>query len=213
MPAFDAASSVAPVIAAMARALPPARILVVDDGSRDDTAEVARRAGALVVSHERNRGKGAALRTGIARACAAGAGTIATVDADGQHDPSALPRLVAALAHADLVIGARRREGTGMPVHRRFTNSASSAAVSRIAGVPIADAQSGYRAFTRAVAESVHPTGDGYEFETEFLVLAARAGHRISSVEVPTVYGPPSHFRLLKDGARVVRTIWALRGR
>lgn len=210
VPAYQAGATVATVVAGIVRALPEAAVLVVDDGSTDATGALARNAGADVARHVDNRGKGAALRTGIDAALATGAAVIATVDADGQHDVASLPRLVEALVEADVVVGARVR-GADMPPHRRFTNRASSAAISRITGQEIADAQSGFRAFTRAVAERVKPSGSGYEFESEFLVLAARAGFRISSVSVPTIYGGPSHFRLLEDGAKVVRTIWSLR--
>jgi glycosyltransferase involved in cell wall biosynthesis len=210
IPSYQAARTLAFVIDGVRAHLAGASVIVVDDGSTDDTARVATSQGVRLVSHAANRGKGAALRSGIAEALEARATSIVTIDADGQHDAAALPALVAGLDSADVVIGARERSGT-MPPHRRFTNSASSAAVSHITGAEISDAQSGFRAFTRAVAERVRPAGDGYEFETEFLVLAARAGFRISSVQVPTVYGGESHFRLWRDGARVVRTIWSLR--
>jgi glycosyltransferase involved in cell wall biosynthesis len=190
--------------------LTPASIIVVDDGSADATQSSA--AGAThVLAHDRNLGKGAALRTGIRKALSIGAGAIVTIDADGQHDPRRIPALLDELDEADVVIGARRRRGSAMPPHRRFTNKASSAAVSHLTGLDIKDAQSGFRAFRRDVATRIEPAGNGYEYETEFLVLAARAGYRISSVEVPAIYGPESHFRLLKDGARVVQAIWSLR--
>jgi glycosyltransferase involved in cell wall biosynthesis len=211
IPAYQAGATLASVIGGVRAQLPRAGIAVVNDGSTDDTARVAEQAGAAVISHAVNRGKGAALRSGIAHALETGVQTIVTMDADGQHDPVALPALIAELTHVDVVVGARTRAGSRMPPHRRFTNSASSAAVSHIAGMPITDAQSGFRAFSRAVAERVQPSGDGYEFETEFLVLAARAGFRISSVPVPTIYAAGSHFKLWRDGARVVRTIWSLR--
>lgn len=210
VPAYQAATTIGTVVSGVIQ-FGTTGIIVVDDGSTDATADAARTAGASVLSHQANRGKGAALRTGIAHALVQGAQTIATLDADGQHDVKVLPRLIEALSTADIVIGSRSREGSAMPAHRRFTNRASAAAVSHIVGVPIPDAQSGFRVFRRAVAELVKPNGDGYEFETEFLVLAARAGFRISSVSVPTIYGAPSHFRLIRDGAAVIRTIWALR--
>lgn len=210
LPAYQAGASIAGVVAEVTRTVPDATVFVVDDGSTDGTAVLGQGAGATVLRHVENRGKGAALRTGIAASLSAGARIIATIDADGQHDVASLPRLLDALEGADIVVGARER-GTNMPPHRRVTNRASSAAVSRITGQQIADAQSGFRVFTRAVAERVQPSGSGYEFETEFLVLAARAGFRVSSVPVPTIYAAPSHFRLIRDGAAVIRTIWALR--
>lgn len=211
IPAFQAASTIENVLTALGRLIPVDRTIVVDDGSTDGTGDIARRAGVRVARHSTNLGKGAALRTGIKIALTHGAEVIATLDADGQHDVESLPRLVAALNGADVVVGARMRDPSVMPLHRRFTNRASSAAVSHIVGATVADAQCGYRAFTRPVAAAAQPRGDGYEFETEFLVLSARAGFRISSVSVPTRYGAPSHFRLVRDGARVIRTIWALR--
>jgi hypothetical protein len=95
-----------------------------------------------------------------------------------------------------------------MPVGRRVTNALASAAIGAIARVPIADAQSGYRAIRRAVLERVHAQGDRYEYETDFLIATARTGFRIAAVPISTVYGAPSHFRGLTDSVRVVRTIW-----
>jgi glycosyltransferase involved in cell wall biosynthesis len=110
-------------------------MLVVDDGSTDDTGTIAARAGALVLRHERNAGKGAALATGIARALVEHAEAVLTLDADGQHPPDALPLMVAPLAPGavDLVLGARARGGA-MPLPRRLTNWLSATIASRIAG-------------------------------------------------------------------------------
>ncbi len=95
-----------------------------------------------------------------------------------------------------------------MPAGRRLTNALASAAIGAIAGMPVPDAQSGYRAMRRALLESVDAFGDRYEYETEVLIAAARAGFRIAAVPVATHYGAPSHFRGLRDSARVVRAIW-----
>jgi len=98
-----------------------------------------------------------------------------------------------------------------MPVHRRLSNALSSAAISRCAGCALPDTQSGYRAMSAAVLRRVHPAGDRYEFETDFLIRAARAGFRIECVPVPTIYGAPSHFREIRDAMRVIQTIWSHR--
>src|SRR3989442_391818 len=98
IPAYQAAATIAAVLAASARALPSAALYVVDDGSRDGTGEGGRGNGATVLVHPRNLGKGAALRTGIDRALADGAGVVVTLDADGQHPPEEIPRLVAPIA-------------------------------------------------------------------------------------------------------------------
>jgi hypothetical protein len=121
-----------------------------------------------------------------------------------------LPRLTAPLERqeADLVLGARARGGA-MPLPRRATNWLSSAVASRVAGIPIPDAQTGFRAFTRALAIAVQPritAHPGYDYEADFLLAALRAGYRVISVDVPTIYtGAPSHFRHWGDGWRVAR--------
>ena len=208
IPALDAASSLASVVAGLRVSVPNALLICVDDGSSDDTHRVAGQCCDLVIRHESNRGKGAALRTGFAAALHRNADAVVTIDADGQHDPACAPLLVHALEGADLVIGARMRSDGDMPLHRRMTNAISSAAVTRIVGADVPDAQSGYRAIAAAVLRAVDAKGDRYEFETDFLIRACRAGFRVASVPVPTLYGAPSHFRHVGDGARVISTIW-----
>jgi glycosyltransferase involved in cell wall biosynthesis len=198
------------VIGRVRATVPDAELVVVDDGSTDETGAVAARAGGLVIRHEHNSGKGAALATGIARALADGAATILTLDADGQHPPEFLPRLLAQLAEAgvDLVLGARERSGA-MPVSRRVTNWLSATIASRIAGAPILDAQTGLRAFTRRLATEVAPRigrYSRYEYEAAFLLAALRGGYGVRSVTIPTIYdGQPSHFMSVADGWRVAR--------
>jgi hypothetical protein len=216
IPAFQAAATIGDVVARTRAALPTAQIIVVDDGSTDGTGEEGRGKGATVVTHPRNRGKGVALRSGIARACSESAAVIVTLDADGQHPPADIPRLLEPIAegNADMVLGARARKGA-MPVSRRFTNWLSASLASRIGGQPVSDAQTGFRAFTREVAERVRPGGDRYEYEANFLLDALRAGYRVVSVEVPTIYGlgARSHFRPWADTWRMARAFARHAGR
>jgi len=214
IPAFQATATIGDVVTRARATLPDAQVIVVDDGSTDGTGEEGRGKGASVLTHPRNRGKGVALRTGIARACADGADLIVTLDADGQHPPEEIPRLLAPLAEgrADLVLGARRRDGV-MPLSRRITNWLSATLASRIAGQRLHDAQTGFRAFTRAVVERIQPAGDRYEYEANFLLDALRAGYRVASVEVPTIYGPRSHFRSWTDTWRMARAFARHAGR
>jgi glycosyltransferase involved in cell wall biosynthesis len=187
--------------------VPTAEIFVVDDGSTDDTAGAGRLAGATVLRHPRNLGKGAALGTGIARALAGPAPVIVTLDADAQHPPGLIAALTAPIAagEADLVLGARHRGGP-MPLHRRLTNWLSARLVSRATGQAIADAQTGFRAFSRRVAFAVRPAERYYDFEAAFLFGVLMAGFRVRSVPIPTLYGgTPSHFRTWGDTWRVVR--------
>jgi glycosyltransferase involved in cell wall biosynthesis len=210
VPAYEAAASVGGVVRAVRAALPGALLYVIDDGSGDETGPVAAAAGALVIRHPENRGKGAALASGVARAVGDGAELIATVDADGQHPPQALPGLLAPLrgGAADLVLGARARTGA-MPLGRRFTNWISAACASRVGSTAVPDAQTGFRAFRAALALALAPQlvrHVRYDYEAVFLLAALRGGYRVRSVTVATVYeGAPSHFRHWGDSWRLAR--------
>lgn len=208
IPALDAAATIGEVVQRTRTALPHALITVVDDGSRDRTAEVATASGATVLRFERNRGKGAALRAGIASLVSLQVAALLTMDADGQHDPAHGPALLQALENADIAIGCRARRGTSMPLRRRITNALASSAVTYLTGTRVYDSQSGFRAFRRRVALEVQPRGDRFEYETDFLIRAGRAGMRIVAVPVPTLYGGRSHFKPVSDSVRIVKTIW-----
>jgi glycosyltransferase involved in cell wall biosynthesis len=198
------------VVTAARAALPAARVYVIDDGSADGTASLAEAAGATVLRHPGNRGKGAALATGVARAAADGAGLLATLDADGQHPPQALPDLLSPLqaGTADLVLGARARTGA-MPMGRRVTNWLSATCASRVGGIPVPDAQTGFRAFRTSLAVALGPRLARhlrYDYEAVFLLAALRAGYRVRSVPVATVYnGAASHFHAWGDSWRLAR--------
>lgn len=213
IPAYRAEATVGAVVEGVRRAAPGLRVLVVDDGSDDATAEAACRSGAEVVCHSRNRGKGAALRTAYARALALGAAGVLTLDADGQHPPSFIPGFLEAARGADLVLGCRMRQAHRMPWARRQTNRAVSRIVSALAGVPLRDSQCGYRWVSAAVLASVKLATSHYETETELLVRAARAGFRIAHVPMPAVYPAAegqSHIRAMRDTARFVRLVGRL---
>jgi len=209
IPAKDAASTVAAVVTGLRAVVPDLEVIVVDDGSSDATGDAAATAGARVVRHAENQGKGAALQSGFDAAVAAGADAVLALDADGQHDPRSAPRLLAALNGADVVVGSRNAERRAMPWLRRATNDVTSWWVSRLAGQRIEDSQSGYRAIAAPVLRVVRPESRRFEYESEFLVAAARAGFKIGSAPIPTLYNAPgSHIHPFRDTIRFIRFVF-----
>ena len=186
------------------------QVIVVDDGSSDETAREARDAGARVVAHPVNMGKWAALKTGVREALSEGADVVVTLDADGQHLPEEIPKLISALEDADVAAGFRSREG--MPIVRRLSNFITTGILRVLFGVRIRDSQCGFRAYRREAAELLlRVEGSGYEGETESLVLLARAGMRLRDVPVSTIYaGEESKIRAARDIARFSRTVLRL---
>jgi len=203
VPAYQAAAHLGDVLRRLGALDPAPFTLVVDDGSRDATAEVARQFGARVLSFADNRGKGHALIAGFNALSDYDA--VVTLDADGQHPPECLPAFVsAARAGADLVLGRRERTAT-MPPGRRFANAFSSAWATWLAGQRISDSQCGYRLYRRSVLQRTPVTPWRYELETEVAVRAARLGFRIAEVEIPTVYGEEkSQLSAFRDVPRIV---------
>jgi glycosyltransferase involved in cell wall biosynthesis len=194
VPAYQEAPRVGRVVEAARVHLP---VLVVDDGSSDGTADVARSAGATVLVQRPNAGKGAALRTGFAWAVDHGFDAVVTLDADGQHDPTEIPRFIEAFGDgsADLVIG--RRDFRRMPPVRRVSNVVGGWAMSWAAGRPIPDNQSGYRLLSRRLMEAVAVSDEhGFEYEIEMITTCIRRGYVLAWVPIRTIYaGEPSHIR------------------
>lgn len=218
IPAYEAARSLPPLLDALAAAARDVPVLVVDDGSRDETAAlVSARAAQNVqlVRHSENRGKGAALMTGLRHARdVLGWEWAVTLDADGQHDPADLEGFLAASpgASTGILAGCRSRRGTGMPWHRRFSNASTTWLISRLAGKPVFDAQCGYRAYRLDMA-CILPDEGRFEWEARALVLAARAGWDIEKVSVRTMYGDQgSHMDLYRDTMRFLRMVFGRGG-
>jgi len=209
IPALDAAATVGTVVESMRQAVPGVFVLSVDDGSTDNTRTILRKVSDHIIEFDTNHGKGAALRAAFTWVSSSmpSARAVMTIDADGQHDASCAPRLLDKLSEADIVIGARHIFAMHVPPLRRFANRLSTAAVRVVTKWPVHDSQSGFRAMRIDVVRTVHARGDRYEFETDFLACAARAGYTYAEVEVPTIYGPPSHFRALVDAWRVTRVL------
>ncbi|MBV9127556.1 MAG: glycosyltransferase family 2 protein [Verrucomicrobia bacterium] len=183
------------------------RVLVVDDGSPDRTAELARAAGAEVIVHETNAGKGAAVQTGLRRlqedpACE----WIVMLDADGQHRPEEIGRFLDAaqqMPAARLFIGTRMSDTRTMPLVRRLTNRFMSAQISLLCGQRIADTQCGFRLLHRTLIPLLLDRAARFDYETEMLIVTSWRGEKIADVPVSTVYGEEtSSIHPLRDTGR-----------
>ncbi len=211
IPCYDAAATVGAVVAD-ARPYAP-HILVVDDGSGDDTAERARIAGAEVIRQPRNRGKGAALVAGMRHLAAAGFTHALSMDGDGQHLGSEIPKLLA-LARAEptaIVIGTRAIGNQAVAAVNLFGNWFANSVTTLAAGVPVVDTQSGFRVYPIALVLALPADGERFEYETTIIIRAARSGIAVRST--PTaVYYPPiaerrSHYRKVTDTVRIIRAV------
>jgi glycosyltransferase involved in cell wall biosynthesis len=173
-------------------------VVVVDDGSTDDTAARARNAGAIVIRHEHNRGKGCAIRTGLEYALKEDRSHVLFLDADCQHDPAEIPRLVARAeqGHGDFVIGERDFRKDTMPAARFYANVIGSAVLSRFVGADVADSQSGFRLIRSELLRRVRLTGRGYEIETEMLIKLVRAGAALERVIVQRLHYEGAHSKI-----------------
>ncbi len=213
LPAYNVARHLADLVEEIKRVQPAIRILAVDDGSTDGTAEVAEAAGIEVILHPENRGKGAALMTGFGWAARRGLDQVFTMDADGQHLPTEMQRFLDAMetTGADVVVGTRMAQAVGMPWIRRQTNAFTSWVVSRLAGQPIPDSQNGFRLFRVRSLVGLHPVSNRFDFESEILVLLGRRGARIRSVPVSSVYADErSSINPIVDTWRFFRLVFRL---
>jgi len=214
IPAYQEGPRIAAVVERTRTFLP---VVVVDDGSTDDTAARAEAAGALVLRQVPNAGKGAALRAGFRHALATDAPAVVTLDADGQHDPAEIPRFLAAYEAdgPELVIG--RRNFRAMPPVRRLSNTLGGMVFSVAVGRRVADNQSGYRLIGRRLMTALLDSREtGFEFEVEMIARCIALGLPIAEVPIRTIYtGEPSHIqpwrhfteflRVSRDARRIVR--------
>lgn len=208
VPVYNAELTLVNVVKGVRRVLPRALIIGVDDGSTDGSRKLLRNVADETIEFDLNQGKGAALRAGFANALEKGAAAVLTIDSDGQHDPAFAPAIVGALDRADIVIGTRDLSGAHVPKHRRIANMISSAATRAVSGGKVRDSQSGYRAMKAEVLRRVDAKGDRYEFETDFIIRAARSGFTTVNVPISTIYGSPSYFREFRDAWLVIKVLW-----
>ncbi|MDD5496210.1 MAG: glycosyltransferase family 2 protein [Candidatus Omnitrophica bacterium] len=163
---------------------------IIDDGSNDDTAAVAASEGAIVLRHDKNEGKGAALRDGFTAILKENFDAVLIMDGDGQHSLDDVDSFLKKMedAGADIIIGNRMRDRTGMPFVRVATNLFMSYLISRLARVPIPDTQCGYRLLKRDVLKRINLETSNFEIESEMIIKAAKEGFKIESVPISSLY-------------------------
>lgn len=211
IPAYNEENQVGKVVRQVrAHHLP---VLVVDDGSTDNTAVRAEAAGAYIVHLAGNQGKGTALATGFRWALAHGYDALLTLDADGQHDPAEIPLFLQAYAdnNHDLLIGARNFDD--MPWTRYTMNMLGRWTFTWVMGEPMLDNQSGYRLISdRLAAASLESEENGYEFEVDMIVICLQKGYTLGWVPIQTIYnGERSHINHVQHVYNYLRLLWRVR--
>lgn len=186
------------------------KVIVVDDGSTDATFTKAKEAGAEVLKHEKNEGKGGALRTGLESALEKGFEQIILMDGDGQHDPNEIPKFLKAAEEprADIIVGSRMENVKDMPRDRLTVNRIGSCLTSLLARQRIPDSQSGYRLVKSKILKKITLTSQRYDVESEMLIKAGKRGFGIKSIPIKTIYRQEiSHFRKFWDTLRFIKLI------
>jgi len=208
IPAYNEARFIGDVVERTLKHIP---VVVIDDGSSDATGAAAALAGAKVLAHVKNQGKGKALLTGFDYAINRRVDAAITLDADGQHDPDEIPLFIEAFraGKGDIIIG--QRQYSQMPTKSRFGNRFGSFLLRLAMGRPIPDNQSGYRLFSRVAMEKVRPTSTRFEAEVEMLLRADFAGLTVGWVPIKTIYNEKkSHFRPVQDSVLFLKMAWRI---
>jgi glycosyltransferase involved in cell wall biosynthesis len=210
IPAYNAGRTIAELVQRVREFVDPQDVVVIDDGSQDETSGLAQQAGATVLKHERNQGKGEALKTGFGHVRARDYAAVITMDADLQHSPDSIPDFIRrAQDFSGILIGTRERNLKIMPFARWLTNHLTSVIVSILSGVTVRDSQSGYRLIPVEVLREVRLKSRKYDLESEILIKAARKGFGIGEVSISTIYrNGKSFINPLVDTGRFIRLMW-----
>lgn len=209
IPAFNESENLGKLLKKISSFVSLKDVLVVDDGSRDKTAVVAKNAGAVVLSFGVNQGKGSALRAGFDFAIKKKYDAVITMDADGQHNPGEIPNFLKELKNngADLVIGTRKQNVSEMPLLRYLVNKTTSLVTSILTGIKVNDSQSGYRLIKRNLLKKVNLKTSRFQMETEIIIKAKMAGFKIGEIPIETIYleNFKSHINPFIDTYRFIR--------
>ena len=190
-------------------------VIVIDDGSADETAKIAEQAGALVIKHETNGGKGRALNTAFKTAREMGARALVLVDADGQHEPEEIPVVLAQILDgtADMVVGSRYLEvKSSVPMHRQMGHAAITAIGNIGSGIFLTDSQNGFRAFSRRAIEVMRFGETGFSVESEMQFIAREHGLRVREAAITITYRDKAKRNVLAHGLFVLNGVMRLIG-
>ena len=214
IPAYNAQATIAGVVKDLIRyGFNKENIIVINDGSMDRTEDVARGEGVTLLNHEKNMGKGAALKSGFAAATRKHLNKIFVMDADAQHLVSEIANFLTMNGRYDMIIGEREDILARMPLDRRLTNKAVNLVVSLLAGLRTSDVQCGFRYLDLKIFDKVQLKTDNYQTESEMVVKAARNNYTVGFVPITTIYGnQKSYINPLFDTLRfvsmAVRVLW-----
>jgi glycosyltransferase involved in cell wall biosynthesis len=211
IPAYRAEQTLPDLVERINKYVAKHDILIVEDGSPDNSYVAAKSTGAVVLKHEVNKGKGEALKTGFKYALSNGYQGVISIDADLQHDPDVIPKFIklAEKEHADVIVGTRERSPANMPFERFMTNELTSLIISCFSGRFVRDSQSGYRYTSKRALRTVRLRSSRYDTESEFLFKSGMAGFKVWEVPVPTIYhGSESYINPLVDTGRFIKLMW-----
>ncbi len=213
IPAYNEQDQIANVIVGVQQYVES--VFVIDDGSTDETAKRAAEAGAQVITHSQNQGKGAAIATGIQTFLQSSFDAFIILDADAQHDWNELPLFIKKMEESDpsIVIGNRMEDTANMPWERKKTNQFTSWVVSKLCRQTVSDSQCGYRLVQRRLIQDLDLSLTRFDAESEFLIQAARAGHTIAQVPIKTIYrgDEVSKINPFIDTIRFFKMVWKYR--
>ncbi|MEO0292811.1 MAG: glycosyltransferase family 2 protein [candidate division WOR-3 bacterium] len=209
IPAYNEEKNIGNLLKKIKKISPLKDVLVVDDGSKDNTSLIAKKIGCKVLSFERNQGKGAALKRGFDFAIRNGYDLVITMDGDGQHDPSEIPKFLKTyeLTRADLIIGTREHNLAEMPFLRFMVNNLTSFITSILCRIRVHDSQSGFRLISKKVLTTVTLKTGKFQMETEIIIEAARRGFLIKEIPIKIIYFEKfkSHINPLIDTLRFIK--------
>ncbi len=211
IPAMNESEKIGPVIKHTKKYVN--NVLVVDDGSTDNTSEVAKKAGALVLRHIINLGKGSAVKTGCDFIVGKGAEKIILIDSDGQHDPKEIPAFLEALEDSDIVFGYRKFD-RNMPLVFKIGNNFINFVTKILYGITLKDTQCGYRAFTNYAYRKIRWSSNDYSMESEMIARMGKKKMRYKQIPIQTIYSEKYKGTTMFDGIKIVLNMimWRMKG-